>query len=62
MTSEFLCAQRSQRFEQPDIIARMQANGWLIQHVKNAAQVRAELRRQANPLRFTATQSFGRST
>ena len=54
-------AQRGQRFEQPHIIARMQADGRLIEHVKNAAQIRAELRRQANALRFAAAQSFGRT-
>ena len=49
------CAQRGQSLEQPHIIARMQTNGWLIQHVENTAQIRAELRRQANPLRFSST-------
>ena len=55
------CAQRGQRLEQPHIVARMQTNGWFIQDVENAAQIRAELRRQANTLRFAAAQSFGRS-
>ena len=54
-------AQRRQRVEQAQIIARMQTDGRLVEHVKDAAQIRAELRRQANPLRFAAAQRFGRT-
>ena len=62
MTSEFpFCAQRRQRLEQAKIVARMQTDRRLIEHVKNAAQIRAELRRQTNPLRFAAAQRLGRT-
>ena len=62
MTSEFpFLAQRSQRLEQTNIIARMQTDGGLIQNVKHAAQIRTELRRQTNALRFAAAQSLGGS-
>src|SRR6266566_4088413 len=40
----------------------MQADGGFVQNVKNAAQIRAELRRQSNPLRFTTAQCFRRAT
>ena len=39
----------------------MQADRRLIQHVKNAAQIRAELRSQPDSLRFAAAQRFGRT-
>src|SRR6266699_4501058 len=40
----------------------MQADGGFVQNIKNAAQIRAELRRQSNPLRFTTAQCFRRAT
>ena len=40
-----LFAKRGQRIEQPQIIARMQADGRLVQNIKNTAQIRAELGR-----------------
>ena len=40
----------------------MQSDGRLIEHVENAAQIRAELRGQANPLRFATAQRFRRAT
>ena len=51
-------AQRGQRFEQSKIVARMQPNRRFVENVKDAAQIRAELRRETNPLRFAAAQSF----
>ena len=49
-------AQRSERIEQAQIIAWMKPDGGLVEHVKNAAQIRAELRGQTDPLRFAAAQ------
>ena len=40
----------------------MQADRWLVQHVKNAAQIRTELRRETDPLRFAAAQGFRRAS
>ena len=54
-------AQRAQGLEQPDVVARMQSDGRLVEHVKHAAQIRAELRRQSNALRFAAAQSLRRT-
>ena len=50
-----------QRFEQPFVIARMQADGRLVQHVQHAAQLRADLRRQPDALRFAARKRGGRA-
>ena len=47
-------AQRFERAEQPAVVARMQPDRRLVEHVEHAAQPRADLRRQANPLRFAA--------
>ena len=54
-------AQRGKRVEQPQIIARMQANRRFIKHVKHTAQIRTKLRGQTNPLRFAAAQGFRRT-
>ena len=54
-----LGAQPIQGVEQRDIVARMQADGRLVQHVAHALQIRAELRRQANALRLAAGQRRG---
>ena len=40
----------------------MQPDRWFIEDVKNAAQVRAQLRREANALRFAATECLGGSS
>ncbi len=45
-----------QRVEQHLVVARMQANGGLVEHVTHALQVRAELRRKPDALRFAARQ------
>src|SRR5439155_24377678 len=37
----------------------MQADGWFVQNVEDAAQIRAELGRQSNALRFAAAQCLG---
>ena len=47
-------AQRGQRVEQPLVVARMQADRRLVEHVQHAAQLRADLRRQPDALRFAA--------
>ena len=43
-----------QRVEQHLVVARMQADGGLVQHVAHALQVGAELRGEADALRFAA--------
>ncbi len=40
--------------QQAAVVAMMQADRRLVQHIKNAAQLRANLRRQANALAFAA--------
>jgi hypothetical protein len=51
-------AERSKRFEQTQIIARMQTDGWFVQYIKHTAEIRAELRSQTNSLRLAAAQCF----
>ena len=43
-----------QRIEQHLVVARMQADGGLVEHVTHALQVGAELRREPDALRFAA--------
>ena len=43
-----------ERVEQDAVVARMQADGRLVEDVADAAQVRAELRREPDALRFAA--------
>ena len=55
-------AQIAQLFERGDqavVVARVQADGRLVQHVEHAAQARADLRGQANALRFAAGKRGG---
>ena len=55
-------AQVAQMFERGDqaiVVARVQADGRLVEHVEHAAQARADLRRQANALRFAAGKRGG---
>ena len=40
--------------EQDAIVARVQADGWLIEDVAHPAQIRTQLRGEANALRLTA--------
>ncbi len=45
-----------QRVEQHQVVARMQADGRFVENVTDPAQVGAELRRETDALRLTATQ------
>jgi hypothetical protein len=47
-------AKRFERVEQAQVIARMQTNRRFVENVENAAQIRPELRREPDPLRFAA--------
>ena len=40
--------------EQSRVVALMQADAWLVQHVENAGQSRADLRGEPDALRFAA--------
>ena len=48
--------QLGQRVEQHLVVARVQADGGLVEHVAHALQVGAELRGQADALRLAAGQ------
>ena len=62
MTSEFPFSRKAVSVSsRRKIIARMQADGRFVEDVKNAAQIRAELRRQPNALRFAAAQRLRRT-
>ena len=54
-------AQARQRVEQALVVARMQADGRLVENIQNAAQPRADLRGQADALGFAAGER-GRGT
>ena len=54
-------AQLFERLQQAIVVAMMQADGGLVEHVQHAAQLRADLRRQANALAFAAGQRRGRT-
>ena len=47
-------AQAGQRVEQAAVVARVQADGGLVEHVEHAAQLGADLRGQADALRLAA--------
>src|SRR5579872_5017461 len=49
------------RGEQPMIIARVQPDGRLIEHIEHAAKPRADLSGQANALRLAARERGGRT-
>ena len=51
-------AQRLQGPQQALVVALVQANGWLVEDVQHADQPRADLRREANALRFASRQSI----
>ena len=51
-----LGAQALQGIEQDAVVARMQANGGLVEHVAHALQVAAQLRRQPDALGLAATE------
>ena len=62
MTSELpLRFERLERVEQLFVVARVQADGRLIEHVEHAAQIRAELRREPDALAFAAAQRLRRA-
>ena len=46
-------------FEQRCVVARMQADGRLVEHVEHAAQVGAELRGEPDALGFAAAERVG---
>jgi hypothetical protein len=52
-------AQMLQRFEQPVIVALVQADGRLVEHVEHAGQARADLRGEPDALAFAARQRAG---
>ena len=52
-------AQALQNFDQAIRVARMQADGRLVEHVERANQVRAERRGELNALRFAAGKRGG---
>ena len=56
-----LGAQRFEGGQQLLVVARVQADGRLVEHVENAAQVGAELGRQPDALGFAAAQRLGRA-
>jgi hypothetical protein len=49
-------AQPPQGGDQAQVVALVQSDRWLVQHVHDPGQLRAELRRQTNALRLTARQ------
>ena len=51
-----LVAQLGQRAEQDAVVARVQADGGLVEHVAHALQVAAQLRRQPDALRLAAAE------
>ncbi len=53
-------AQVPQGFQQAGVVARVQANRGLIQHVQHTHQPRADLGSQADALRLTAGKRTGR--
>ena len=54
-----LIAQPRERGEQAPVVALMEADGRLVEHVEHARQVRADLRRQPDALPFPARQRRG---
>ncbi len=54
-----LGAQPIERVEEHDVVARVQTDGRLVEHVAHSLQIRTELRRQPDALRLAAGQSGG---
>ena len=52
-------AQAHERVEQAVVVARVQADGRLVEHVQHAAELRSDLRGQAYALRFAAGERGG---
>ena len=62
MTSEFPFSRSAVSVSsKAQVIARMQTDGRFVENVKHAAQIRTELRRESDPLRFAAAQCFRRT-
>ena len=56
-----LVAQLAEDVDQPQVIARVQANRRLVEHVERADERRPERRRQVDPLRLAARQRRGQA-
>jgi hypothetical protein len=54
-----LSRRADERVEELFVVARMQADGRLVEHVKHAAQVAAELCGQTNALRLATAERVG---
>ncbi len=54
-------AQLSQRLQQAFVVALMQADRWLVKHVHDAGQTRADLRSQPDALRLAAGEGLRRA-
>ncbi|MNQ96367.1 hypothetical protein D3C85_1119690 [compost metagenome] len=52
-------AQAPEAFQQAGVVALVQADGRLVQHIKDAGQARADLRGQADALALAARQGAG---
>ena len=52
-------AQMHEGFQQPVIVALVQADGGFVQHIKHAGEARTNLRGEADALAFTARQRAG---
>ncbi len=52
-------AQVPERHEQPRVVALMQADGWLVEHIEHAGQPRADLRGEPDALAFAAGERAG---
>jgi len=52
-------AQIFQRREKTPVVAVVQADGWLVENVENAAQLRSNLRGEADALAFAARKCGG---
>src|SRR6185437_1753490 len=51
--------QLMQRIEKTGVVARVQSDGWFIEHIQHASEFRADLRSQANALRLAAGKRRG---
>ena len=53
-------AQREERLDEPPVVALVQADRRLVEHVQHAGESRADLRREADALRLAARERPGR--
>ena len=56
-----LALERFERVEQRGVVACVQADGRLVEHIEHAAKIRAELRGEADALALAAAQRLGRA-